>query len=86
MAIYDDCGGVQATTSHRLLGWSNGEWKTINQLVLSPEESAGGQWNTAKFAPIESNKLRIVSLHDGRVRSDETKVTVWNDEESPRTH
>ncbi len=81
IAIYDDRGGVQAPKSYELQQWSDGKWTPISGVIHAPEKPVGGQWNTVTFAPIESDKLRIVFENHGGARSGATEVTVWNNEE-----
>lgn len=82
IALYDDRGGVQAPLSYEIQTWSAGQWTAVSGVEQSPEKPAGSQWNTARFAPTTSNKLRIVFQNNGNARSGATEVTVWNDDES----
>ena len=81
LAIYDDRGGVQAPESYELQCWRDDRWVPIQDVQKSPTAPAGGQWNVASFAPVESAKLRIVFQNAGDARSGVTEITVWNDDE-----
>jgi hypothetical protein len=79
MAIYDDRGGVQPPAKVMIQHWTGTEWRDTTDLKTSPERPAGGQWNVATFAPVQSSKVRIVLTHEGAARSGVTEVLVWND-------
>jgi hypothetical protein len=79
MAIYDDRGGVQSPAKVMIQQWTGTEWTDTTDLKISPEKPAGGQWNVATFAPVQSSKVRIVFTHEGTARSGVTEVMVWND-------
>ena len=51
----------------------------MNEPRLTPEQPAGGVWNTARFQPVKAARLRIVFTHRGQARSGVTEVLVWNE-------
>lgn len=79
LAIYDDRGGVQPPAKFMIQYWTGNEWQDTADLKTSPEKPAGGQWNVATFAPVQSSKVRIVFTHQGAARSGVTEVLVWNE-------
>lgn len=79
LAIYDDRGGVQKPSDYEIQTWQEGNWQSVEGTVLNPQQPTGGQWNTARFIPVRSNKLRIVFTNQGKARSGVTEVMVWND-------
>lgn len=79
LAIYDDRGGVQAPKSYKIEVWQDGRWKSVQQAVATPESPTGSEWNSVKFQPVTSSKLRIVFTHTGESRSGVTEVMVWNE-------
>lgn len=79
LAIYDDRGGVQAPKSYKIEVWQDGRWKSVQQAVATPESPTGSEWNSVKFQPVTSSKLRILFTHTGESRSGVTEVMVWNE-------
>lgn len=79
LAIYDDRGGVQPPTSYTIEFWTGSEWQPVAHLKRSPEQPTGSQWNSARFTPVTSSKVRIVFAHQGQSRSGVSEVIVWND-------
>jgi hypothetical protein len=79
LAIYDDRGGVQAPVKFEIEVWQEGQWKSVQQAVATPESVTGSEWNSVKFQPVASSKLRIVFTHTGASRSGVTEVMVWNE-------
>ncbi len=79
LAIYDDRGGVQTPLKYEIEIWNGQTWETVNDVTRAPEKPAGSQWNSATFAPVNSDKLRIVFTNNGSARSGVTEVMVWNE-------
>lgn len=79
LAIYDDRGGVQPPTAYEIQTWQQNAWKPVDRIVRSPQQPTGSQWNTARFSPVTSNKVRILFTNHGEARSGVTEVMVWND-------
>ncbi len=79
LAIYDDRGGVQTPLKYEIETWDGQAWESVQDISRSPEKPAGSQWNTATFAPVTSEKIRIVFTNHGNARSGVTEVMVWND-------
>ncbi len=79
LAIYDDRGGVQPPTDYEIQTWQQNAWKPVESLTRSPQKPTGNQWNSAKFTPVTSSKVRILFTHNGKARSGVTEVMVWNE-------
>ncbi len=79
LAIYDDRGGVQTPTAYQIQTWQQNAWKPVEGIVRSPQQPLGSQWNTARFQPVQSNKVRILFTNREKARSGVTEVMVWND-------
>ncbi|MBS0260838.1 MAG: discoidin domain-containing protein, partial [Planctomycetes bacterium] len=69
LAIYDDRGGVQPPTAYTVQFWTGSEWREVDHLNKSPAEPVGGEWNTARFDPVKSSRVRLVFSHRGQARS-----------------
>ncbi len=80
LAIYDDRGGVQSPTRYDIEYWREGRWEKVSDVKRSPESPAGGQWNSIRFAAVESEKMRIVMVNRNAARSGLSEVMVWNEE------
>ena len=80
LAIYDDQGGVQCPIEYRFEIWEDDKWQPITDVKRNPVEPAGGQWNSATFAPTTTSNLRIQFTNRDRARSGVTEVMVWNQE------
>ena len=80
LAIYDDRGGVQPPTQYSVQIWKNDAWQTIENVVQDPKQPAGSQWNSVKFNPVQSGKLRLYFTNRDKARSGVTEVMVWNEE------
>ena len=80
LAIYDDRGGVQPPTSYTIQHWTGTEWRDVDNVRQIPEQPLGSQWNTARFDPVKSTKVRIVFTHPAQARSGVSEVMVWNEE------
>ena len=45
----------------------------------TPEKSAGGAYNEARFEAVTARKVRVVFTHAGKARSGVTEVLVWRE-------
>jgi hypothetical protein len=79
LAIYDDRGGVQTPLKYEIEIWNGQKWEAVNDVTRAPEKPAGSQWNSATFAPVTCDQLRIVFTNNGNARSGVTEVMVWNE-------
>ncbi len=78
LAIYDDRGGVQPPTDYEIqIG--NKAIGNRREFHSHPQRPTGNQWNTARFTPVTSSKVRIVFTNQGKARSGVTEVMVWNE-------
>jgi F5/8 type C domain len=84
LAIYDDRGGVQAPIQYEIEVWNGDAWSDVKNAQKTPEKPAGSQWNSATFAPVTSEKLRITFVNAGKARSGVSEVMVWNDSPSSK--
>jgi hypothetical protein len=78
LAIYDDRGGVQSPANFEIEHWDGTRWQPL-VTQKSPAKPIGSQWNSARFPPVVSRKLRIVFTNAGKARSGVSEVMVWND-------
>jgi hypothetical protein len=79
LAIYDDRGGVQAPTSYTIEYWDGANWKEPTGASKLPEQPTGGQFNVAKFDPVETEKVRVKFVHRENARSGISEILVWSD-------
>lgn len=75
--IYDDRGGVQAPESYVVQHWQDGEWRDVPDQRRSPDQPVGGKRNTVRFAPVRTDKLRIVFRRRGESRCGLTEIEAW---------
>ena len=86
LAIYDDRGGVQTPLKYEIEVWNGLKWEAVNDVTKDPHKPAGSQWNSATFAPVTSDKFRIVFTNNGNARSGVTEVMVWNEASNGNAH
>ena len=79
LAIYDDRGGVQAPKEYAIEFWNGKEWKPVEKIAKMPERPAGGQFNEARFSSVQTSKIRIVFVHNGKARSGVSEIYIWPD-------
>jgi len=79
LAIYDDGGGVQAPAAYVVQYWTGTAWREVSHAEPSSDQPQGGQWNTIRFDPVESAKIRVVFTHRDGARSGVSEMMVWND-------
>jgi hypothetical protein len=77
LALYDDCGGVQAPASYTVQTWYGAKWQDAADQRKSPAIPVGGQINEVRFAPVEASKIRVVFTHKGKARSGVSEVLAW---------
>ena len=75
--IYDDHGGVQTPLSYSVHYFKGNEWKEVGKIQKSPIELIGSSENIGVFAPIRTNKIRVMFVHKGKARSGLTELEVW---------
>jgi hypothetical protein len=77
--IYDDRGGVQPPASYAAQFWRDGDWRDVAEPVATPVKPVGGTVNSLKFAPVSTEKIRVVFQHEGKARSGVTEMEVWKE-------
>ncbi|MCU0709352.1 MAG: discoidin domain-containing protein [Pirellula sp.] len=77
LGIYDDRGGVQPPKSYAIEVYRDGNWQRVEREEHRPEKPAGSQWNESRFAPVRSDRVRIVFEHQLPAKSGVTEVMVW---------
>lgn len=77
LAIYDDRGGVQAPEEYRIQYWNGHQWVEVSDVQREPPRPQGGVINSARFTPVESQRVRVVFHHRGSSRSGVTEILVW---------
>ena len=55
------------------------EWRTVENLVKSPQTPMGSALNNATFTQVTTTKIRIVFTHQGASRSGLTELELRNE-------
>jgi hypothetical protein len=77
LAIYDDRGGVRAPADYHVEYFDGKEWRRAKELQKSPAQPTGGQFNSARFEPVNTSQIRVVFTHDGKSRSGISEILIW---------
>ncbi len=74
LAIYDDHGGVQVPQNTKFKLGRKTSGRRFSGLVRRTQQRCS-QWNIVRFAPVQSNKVRIVFHQQRSGSSGVTEVT-----------
>ncbi len=77
LCLYSDGGGVQLPTSYRLEQWSGGAWTPIKETGREPSVTTRKVPNRIFFAPITTQKLRVVFEHNPRAKSGASEILIF---------